>query len=265
MYLCSLASGSSGNCIFAASGDTSVLIDAGLSGKKTEAGLNELGYTGTDLDGILVTHEHIDHIKGLGVLARKLGIPIYATHGTIKKIKQDGRMGKVPDELFYEVEADEQLEIGDLTVEPFTISHDAAEPVGYRIECGGSACAVATDMGTYDSYVIGHLQNLDAVLIEANHDTNMLFTGPYPYPLKVRIASDTGHLSNEMTGRLLDRIMNDRMKGIMLGHLSAENNYPALAYETVCDEISEGDCPYNGKELPIEVAPRDRVGVPVEF
>lgn len=265
MYLCSLASGSSGNCIFVASDDTSILVDSGISGKKTEEGLNKLGYTGADLDGIFITHEHIDHVKGLGVLARRLGIPIYATHGTVKAIRSDRRLGEIPDDLFYEVEADEEVTIGDLAVDPFTISHDAAEPVGYRINCAGKSCAVATDMGCWTDYVVRHLTGLDAVLLEANHDQNMLFTGSYPYPLKVRIAGDQGHLSNEMSGRLLDRILNDHMKTIILGHLSAENNYPALAYETVCDEINEGDSPYHGKDFTIEVAPRDRVGTPAEF
>lgn len=265
MYLCSLASGSSGNCVFVASDHSCILVDSGLSGKKTEEGLNKLGFTGADLDAIFVTHEHIDHIKGLGVLARRLGVPIYATHGTVKRIQSDRRVGVIPDSQFYEVEADEPVTVGDMTLDPFTISHDAAEPVGYRIECGGSACAVATDMGRWDDYTVRNLSGLDVVFLEANHDLNMLETGPYPYQLKVRIASDLGHLSNDRSGQLIDRVLNDHTRRIILGHLSAENNYPALAYETVCEEINESGSPYRGRDFQIDVAPRDRTGFPVEF
>lgn len=265
MKFCSLSSGSSGNCIFAGTEHTSLLVDAGISGKKTEKALNTIGYTLNDIDGILVTHEHIDHIKGLGVLARKLGVPIYATRGTIEEIENDSRVGEIDRELFQTVKADREVVIGDMSVEPFSISHDAAEPVGFRITCGAHSCAVATDMGTWDDYTVRHLQNLDVALVEANHDVGMLEAGPYPYPLKMRIMSDRGHLSNEMSGRLLCRMLHDGMKKIILGHLSAENNYPALACETVNCEVTMSDTPYRAGDFPIEAAKRDGAGSLIEF
>ncbi|MEE1114593.1 MAG: MBL fold metallo-hydrolase [Eubacterium sp.] len=265
MKLCSLSSGSSGNCIFAGSEEVSLLFDAGISGKKTENGLNMIGMTGKDLNGIFITHEHSDHIQGLGVLARKLRIPIYATKATCEAILAKGNVGKIPEDLFRPIEPDVQVVIGDITVEPFSISHDAADPVAYRISSGTHSAAIATDMGTYTDYTIRHLQNLDVLLLEANHDVNMLEAGRYPYYLKRRILSDRGHLSNEASGQLLSELLHDNMKRIILGHLSAENNYPALAYETVCSEVTMGDNPYRSGDFAIEVAKRDTVGDVVNF
>ena len=265
MKLCSISSGSSGNCIFAGTEHTSLLIDCGLSGKRIEQGLNGIGYTGTDLDGILITHEHSDHIKGLGVLARRLGVPVWMTRGTAEYIRRTNACGKIPEELIRTVKADEELEIGDMRIAPFAISHDAAEPVGYRFSSGGKSAAVATDMGTYTEYTIDRLRGLDAVLLEANHDVNMLEMGRYPYYLKLRIMGEQGHLSNEASGRLLSEILHDNIRHIFLGHLSAENNYPALAYETVCSEVTESDTPYTAKDFPIRVALRDTVSPLVEF
>ncbi|MDO4622157.1 MAG: MBL fold metallo-hydrolase [Eubacteriales bacterium] len=265
MKLCSISSGSSGNCIFAGSEHTALLIDAGLSGKKMEQGLQSLGYKAEDLNGILVTHEHSDHIKGLGVMARRYGVPIYTTRGTWEAVKKDGKAGKIPEELFHEIRPDVHTLIGDMTIEPFRISHDAAEPVGYRMSHEGSSAAVATDMGTYDAYTLEHLQKLDAILLEANHDIRMLQCGRYPYYLKMRILGDHGHLSNEASGQLLSSILHDDLKHIFLGHLSAENNYPALAYETVCSEVTLSDTPYKSDDFPIVVARRDAVGEMIEF
>lgn len=265
MKMCSLSSGSSGNCIFVGSEHTSLLVDAGISGRRTEQGLNTIGYTGKDIDGILITHEHSDHIKGLGVLSRKLNLPIYATKGTWDAIRSKNSTGKIPEDLFHEIRPDQTVRIGDLDVEPFSIMHDAADPVGYRICSDGRSCAVATDMGTYTDYTIRHLQYLDAILLEANHDVNMLEAGRYPYPLKVRILSDRGHLSNETSGQLLCQILHDNIRHIFLGHLSAENNYPALAYETVCSEVTMGENPYKSGDFPITVAKRDMVSEFAEF
>lgn len=257
MKLCSIASGSSGNCIFAGSDTTSLLVDAGISGKRVENGLNTIGHTGRDLDGILVTHEHSDHIRGLGVLSRKLQVPIYATKATIEEILSCSSLGKFPEGIFYEIEPDRPFEIGDLTVNPFTISHDAADPVGYRISQGEHSVGIATDLGKYDDYIIENLQGLDALLLEANHDVNMLQVGAYPYYLKQRILSDRGHLSNCAAGQLLSSLLHDGMKEIMLGHLSQENNYEDLAFETVCSEVTMGDNPYQSKDFHIMVARRN--------
>ena len=258
MRFCSIASGSSGNCIYIGSEQTHMLVDIGISGKKMEAGLNSIDLTGRDLDGILITHEHSDHIKGLGVIARRYGLPVYATGRDDRchaaradhwgnflrgSSRRSGRMN-----LFM---------IKDLTINPFGIPHDAAQPVGYRVECGGSSVGIATDLGKYDEYIVENLQNLDALLLEANHDIRMLQVGRYPYYLKQRILGDRGHLSNENAGRLLCRLLHDNMKAIFLGHLSRENNYEELAYETVCSEVTLGDNPYKSKDFRIQVAHRD--------
>ena len=165
MKLCSIASGSSGNCIFAGSETTSLLIDAGISGKRVEAGLAVLDRSAKELDGILVTHEHSDHIQGLGVLARRYGIPIYATDGTIQAMQQTKSLGKFPEGIFHTIHADDTFTLGDIAVHPFTISHDAAEPVGYRMESGGKSIAIATDLGVYSDYTVQNLTGLDAVLL----------------------------------------------------------------------------------------------------
>ncbi|MCF0145065.1 MAG: MBL fold metallo-hydrolase [Eubacterium sp.] len=260
MDFCSLASGSSGNSIFIGSETTSILIDSGISGKRTEERLRSFGRTCTDLDGILVTHEHADHISGLGVLARRLHIPVYATEGTKRALLHNRSIGEIPEEQIHVIEADEELQIGDMKIRPFSVSHDAAEPVGYRVSAGGKTAAVATDMGLYTAYTIRNLLQADVLLLEANHDVHMLEAGRYPYYLKMRILGDKGHLSNEASGRLLTEVLHDDIKHILLGHLSGENNYPALAYETVCAEVTMGDCPYRSGDFPISVAARDTCG-----
>ncbi len=269
MRLCSIASGSSGNCIYVGSEQTHLLIDTGISKKRIEEGLQELGIKGEELSGILITHEHSDHIQGLGVFSRKYSVPIYATKGTLKGIKEYKCLGKMPEGLYHEISVDKSFAIGDLTVKPFAISHDAYEPSGYRIEfeedvtiddketnCKKSV-AIATDLGVYDEYTIQNLTDLDAIVLEANHDVHMLEVGPYPYPLKRRVLGNRGHLSNELTGRLLCNILHDKIKYIMLGHLSKENNYEELALETVKLEVTMGDTPFKGEELPLYVARRD--------
>lgn len=256
MRLCSIASGSSGNCIYVGTEETHVLVDAGISGKRIEQGLNQLELTGNDIDAILVTHEHSDHISGLGVMARRYHIPVYTTGGTADAISRMKTMQKLPEDTFHEIVEDEDFHIRDLTIHPFSIPHDAAQPVGYRLECQQKAVGIATDLGKYNEYIVDNLQNLDAVLLEANHDIRMLQVGSYPYYLKQRILSDKGHLSNESSGRLLGELLNDRLKGIMLGHLSKENNYAELAYETVRLEIDMGDTGYKAGDFRMEVASR---------
>lgn len=259
MRLCSIASGSSGNCIYVGSERTHLLVDTGISKKKIDAGLKELDIKGDELDGILITHEHSDHIQGLGVFSRKYEVPIYATPGTIAGIKAYGPLGKMPEGLLNPIHIDESFELGDIMIDPFHISHDANEPAGYRMNCNGKAVAVATDLGIYDEYTVSKLKNLDAVLLEANHDIHMLEVGSYPYYLKRRVAGERGHLSNELSGRLLCDILHDNLKHIVLGHLSKENNYAKLAYETVKLEVTLGDNAYKGEDLDMAVAKRDMV------
>lgn len=259
MRLCSIASGSSGNCIYVGSENTHLLVDTGISKKKIEEGLQSIDIKGEELDGILITHEHADHIQGLGVFSRRYQIPIYATPGTLRGIKEYKSLGKVSEELYHEINIDTDFELGDIRIHPFSISHDANEPSGYRFEQGEKRIAVATDLGKYDEYTVENLKNLNAVLLESNHDLHMLEVGPYPYYLKQRVMGDRGHLSNELSGRLLCDILHDNLKNVVLGHLSRENNYAELAYETVKLEVTLGDNPYKGEEIPISVAKRDSI------
>ncbi len=266
MRLCSIASGSSGNCIYVGSEETHLLVDAGISCKRIEAGLKKAELTGKDISGLFITHEHSDHIQGLGVLARKYGIPMYATKGTIDGILNGAKsLGEIDTELFHEAPVDEDIQIGDITIRPFRISHDAKEPCGYRFECEGSKAAVATDMGTFNPYIVENLQGLNAILLEANHDVRMLQAGPYTYALKQRILSDRGHLSNDNTGLLLNQILHRDLKYILLGHLSKENNMPELAFETVKLEINAADTPYRAEELDLRVASRSEAGEVIYF
>ncbi len=265
MRLCSIASGSSGNCIYIGSEATHLLVDVGISGKRTEAGLNDLGVSPRDLDGILVTHEHADHIAGIGVLARKYEVPIYATAGTIEAMKNITSLGKIEDALFVEVQADQKLIIKDITVNPMKISHDAAQPVAYRFGYGSKKVAVCTDLGVFNDYTVECLRGMDALLLEANHDVNMLQVGPYPYYLKQRILGDRGHLSNENSGKLLSRVLHDNLSTIILGHLSKENNLPELAYEAVRMEITLGDNPYKAEDFRLQVASRSEVSSVIQI
>ena len=259
MRLCSIASGSSGNCIYIGDDTTHLLVDTGISKKRIEEGLKELEIKGDELQGILITHEHVDHIQGLGVFSRKYAVPVYATHGTIEGIKANKNIGRLPEGLLHEVQVDQTFRLGDMDIRPFAISHDANEPSGYRIENEKKSVAVATDLGVYDDYTVEHLSDLNAVVLEANHDIHMLEVGPYPYPLKRRVMGDRGHLSNELSGKLLCDILHDDLQYVVLGHLSKENNYEELAYETVKLEISIGDNPYKGDDIPMMVAKRDQV------
>lgn len=257
MRFCSIASGSSGNCIYTGSDTTNILIDAGISAKKTIEGLCKLDVKPTELDGILITHEHSDHIKGIGILCRKYNIPIYATKGTIEGIKSASSLGEIDDALFNVVKADEKFFIKDLCINPMKISHDAKEPVAYRVSYEDKRVAVITDLGYFDDYTVESLKGVDILMAEANHDIRMLQVGPYPYYLKQRILSDHGHLSNENSGRMISRLLHDDMKAIVLGHLSKENNLPELAYETVRLEIEASDNKYHGNDFPLMVAKRD--------
>ena len=257
MRLLSIASGSSGNCICVGSEETHVLVDAGISGKKIENGLGMLDLKAQDLSGILITHEHSDHIGGLGVMARRYGLPMYATEKTIEAILRDSRVGTIDPGLFSVIRAGEDFVLGDLKVRPISISHDAADPVAYIIRSGEQSAGICTDLGITTEELYEAFRGLDTLLLEANHDKRMLETGPYPYYLKRRILGDHGHLSNDASGELACKLLHDNLKHIVLGHLSKENNLPELAYETVRLTITMEDIPYAGTDFPIHVARRD--------
>lgn len=264
MRLCSIASGSSGNCVYVGSDTTHLLMDVGISGKRTEGGLAELGLTMKDIDAICITHEHADHISGLGVLARKYGVPVYATRGTLEAIKNTSSLGQIDESLFRVVTPDERCTIKDISLYPVRTSHDAADPVAYRIDYDGRRIGLITDLGCYNDYTVECLRNLDLLYLEANHDVHMLQVGPYPYYLKQRILGERGHLSNESAGKLLSRLLNDHMQAIVLGHLSKENNLPELAYESVRVEVTMSDTEYKGSDFPLYVAKRDEVSEVIE-
>lgn len=255
MRIMSIASGSSGNCIYIGSDNTHILIDAGISRKRIAEGLKKAEVNLNDISAILVTHEHSDHIGGLGVVSRKDEIPIYASGGTVDGILSSS-LGEIPEGLLHTIKPDEDFVINDMTIHPFRVSHDANEPLAYSVSSGSHKIGVVTDLGKYDDYTISNMTGAEALLIEANHDVRMLQVGSYPYYLKQRILSDKGHLSNEESGRLLGALLNDRLEGIILGHLSRENNYAELAYETVRVEIDMGDNDYRAGDFRIEVASR---------
>lgn len=265
MRLCSIASGSSGNCVYVGTEATHLLMDVGISGKRTEAGLRELGIRMQDIDGIFLTHEHADHISGLGVLARKYGVPVYGTRGTIGAVRANPALGTIDEELFHYVKADEKLTVKDVTVYPIRTSHDAAEPVAYRVSHDRKKIGIITDLGCYNDYTVECLRDLDLLYLEANHDINMLQVGPYPYYLKQRILGKNGHLSNEAAGKLLSRLLHDKMQAVVLGHLSQENNLPELAYETVRVEVTMSDTEYKGDDFPLYVAKRSEVSQMLEI
>ena len=232
MRFTSIASGSSGNCTYIGSDNTHILIDAGVSKKRIEQGLNELELSLSDLDAIFVTHEHVDHIAALHTILKKYDIPIYATNGTIEGIRNSDKKGEMTDSRFITVCADKMVTVGDMVINPMTISHDANEPCGYRVFCGDKKIGVATDLGCYTDYTVDCLRDCDALLLEANHDIRMLQTGPYPYPLQQRILSNIGHLSNEACADAVCALVGKGTTRLILAHLSEQNNTPTLARET---------------------------------
>lgn len=256
MRLCSIASGSSGNCIYIGHGSTHILVDAGISGKRIEEGLKGIGVTPESISGVFITHEHIDHIQGIGVLARKYGIPIYGTVETFCSMRKGkNSVGKIDDALFHWISPEKQIPIGEIEVTPFRVSHDAANPVAYILEADGMKIGMATDLGVYDDRIVEHLEHSDLLYLESNHDVNMLMVGSYPYILKQRILGERGHLSNDAAAELLCRLNHTKLQGVILAHLSKENNYPELAYETVRAELL---MKFGEAGMPkLSVAPRD--------
>lgn len=265
MRLIPVASSSSGNCIYVGNNNTHILVDVGISGKKTDSGLKQLDLKGEDIDALLITHEHIDHIGGLGIISRKYDIPIYATAPTIEAIKSNPKVGIIENDLFHSIDTDKAFNIKDIEVEAFRTYHDAAAPVAYHFIHNNKKISIATDTGTYDEYMVEHLKGSNALLIESNHDVRMLQAGPYPYSTKQRILGDYGHLSNDLCSRLMIELLHDELEGIILGHLSKENNYPQLAYETLRTEIQMDSCPYKPGDFNIMVASPDEVKYSIEL
>ena len=250
---CNLYSGSSGNCTFVSSGITNILVDAGVSCQKINKALCELGTSIENIDGILITHEHIDHTKGIPTIARKYNIPIYATKKTWNAMSSL----EISEACIDFFKADEEFEIGDLKITPFDIPHDAVEPCAFNIVCEGKKITVATDMGHVTDKMFSYMQHSDLILLESNYDTETLNCGSYPYFLKRRISGNLGHLSNDDASKTISALCKNGVKHFVLGHLSKENNFPELAYQTVINELNFNNI--DPTNYSITVASRDKI------
>jgi len=227
-----LCSGSTGNATIVSSDAATVLVDVGLSAKKVEELMKERDLTGADLDAILVTHEHSDHIRGLGALARKFRLPVYANEKTWAAMYKS--IGELPDDQRHILPTGSAMELYDLRIESYAISHDAAEPVGYCFQSSGRKLSLATDLGYVSDKVMQQLKQSDVLVLEANHDINMLRMGRYPWNIKRRILGDSGHLSNDAAGEALCRLLESGdLRRVYLAHLSQEHNLMDLAKLTV--------------------------------
>lgn len=254
MKFCPLFSGSSGNSIFVSDNNTNILVDVGMPGKAVDAQLMDINVDPSSIDAIFITHEHSDHIKGVGVFSRKYDIPIYAPSLTWEAM--DGKIGNIKEKNIQIIDG-KYTEIKQLTVENFPISHDAVCPRGYKIHGKSKKCCIATDLGYFSTEVKDALKDSDIILLESNHDVEMVKFGPYPYPLKQRILSSKGHLSNEDCGKAIVDILKKDFKTVYLGHLSKTNNYPELAYQTVINVLRENNIDL-AKDLDLKMCNRDR-------
>ena len=249
-----LFSGSSGNSLYAGCDGGHLLVDAGVSCARVVAELRKIGVDPAQLSGVLVTHEHIDHIRGVGVLSRKYDLPVFATEGTWAAMED--KLGGVALKNVRVLEPLQDFYLGGMNVMAFDIPHDAAQPVGYTISLGGARLSVATDIGCVRESWLGVVSGSDAVVLESNYDPDMLRAGPYPYALKQRILGRRGHLANDDAGRAAVELVRGGARQIVLGHLSKENNFPALA-EKSCAVALEGVGVRLGEDASLCVAERD--------
>lgn len=249
-----LLSGSSGNSLYIGAGDTNLLVDAGVSLVRLLPQMQAAGLDPRDLDCILVTHEHSDHVAGVGVLSRKYNLPICATEGTWAGMER--KIGKVAPENIRVIEPWRDFYMGRLNVMPFSIPHDANEPVGYSFRLGAIKCSIATDVGCIRPGWMDEVAGSDVLLLESNHDVDMLHAGRYPYDLKKRILGKRGHLSNDDCGRAAVELAKRGVRHIILGHLSHENNHPDLALLTVQSALVEAGI-QPGADMGLSIARRD--------
>ena len=233
LAICMLASGSKGNATYISDGDTSILIDAGLSGVELQRRLIYRDLVPEQLDAIIVTHEHSDHTQGVGVLSRRYKLPVYISQ---KTHQASPRLGSLHETKSFE--CGQTFHISNLSIHPFSISHDAEDPVGFTIGRNGTTIAIATDLGIATSLVKEHLKHCALLILEANHDPQMLETGPYPWPLKQRIKSRTGHLSNTSSKILLEELQHENLQHVILAHLSETNNTPRIAFDEVAKALT---------------------------
>lgn len=233
LAICTLASGSKGNSTYISDGKTSILIDAGLSGVELKRRLLSRDLVPEHLDAIIVTHEHSDHIQSVGVLSRRYKLPVYINQKTHRASPTLGNLHETRS-----FECGRTFHISNLAVHPFSISHDAEDPVGFTVGQNGTRIAIATDLGIATAMVKEHLKHCALLILEANHDPRMLDTGPYPWPLKQRIKGRTGHLSNTSSKILLEELQHDNLRHVILAHLSEINNTPRLAFEEVAKALT---------------------------
>jgi len=253
LKFCNLYSGSSGNCLFVQTNYSKILIDCGPSGKKICEGLEIIDESIENIDAILVTHEHSDHINSLGLISKKYDIPVFANIETWNAMtKQKEKISEKNIKFFLN---DKDFTFNDFTIHPFSIPHDAANPCGFTIHNGKKKISIATDLGHIDKNILDNLKDSSLVLIEANYDPEVLKTSKYPFTLKQRIAGPMGHLSNNTAGKTISTLMKKDLKQVILGHLSKENNFPELAYQTVLDELMSNNCDTN--TISISVANRN--------
>jgi len=255
--LCSLFSGSSGNSVLIAGGGAKVLVDAGKNARTIENALKGIGEEIRCLDAILVTHEHSDHTTALDVLVRRYHIPVYANAATMRQIRP--ALGAVDESLLHELPTGSSAVVKDLRFESFPVPHDSVECVGYRIETEGSTISLFTDAGHVPDELLAKVCGSDLVFLEANHDVGLLKIGPYPWPLKKRILGPFGHLSNEDCGAAVRFLLDNGTQRFVLGHLSHENNFPQLAYQTVY-AVLEACGAKAGIDYDLDVAPRGAAG-----
>jgi phosphoribosyl 1,2-cyclic phosphodiesterase len=242
-----LASGSTGNATVVSTDAANVLVDVGLSGKKIEELMQQRGVSGAILDAVFVTHEHSDHIKGLGAFARKFNLPVYANEKTWAAMHK--LVGELPDHQRKVLHSDSVMEIADMRIESYAISHDAAEPVGYCFQADGVKLSLATDMGYMSDKVMDKLLKSDVLVLESNHDVEMLRMGRYPWNIKRRILGDTGHLSNEAAGEALCRLLSGITRRVYLAHLSQQHNLMDLAKLTVNNILEDNGFFYQKHEF----------------
>ena len=245
LKFCSLYSSSSGNCLLVKSNNTNILIDAGVSCKKITNALADLYIDIAEVDAVLITHEHSDHISSLPTLSKKFNIPIYTTLKTWNAINNQ----KIQNNHFFNI--GEEFVIGDLKIHPFSIPHDAADPCGFNIWSSGTKISIATDIGHMSPDIINYLKDSSFVFLEANHDPEILKCCPYPYFLKERILGNRGHLSNNTAGQTISELTKSGLKNVMLGHLSKENNFPELAYNTVVEVLNLNNIDLNSLNLSV--------------
>lgn len=243
---CTLYSGSSGNCSLIQTDSTKILIDAGQSAKKIEEALNTINVDPFSINGILVTHEHSDHVKGLGILSKKFHIPVYANIETWNAMQNQKEKIENENIKFFSFN---KLSIGDIDVRPFSIPHDAANPCGFNVYHNDKKMSIATDIGHIDKEILESLSNSNFLLLEANYEPEVLKYSKYPYLLKSRISGPNGHLSNIDAGKTISYLVNRGLDKVMLGHLSHENNFPELAYKTVVEQLMENNVSQNNLHL----------------